>query len=241
MLRSPDLLAAVGSFVGRDLTATVLDRVCRELAGLLPVDGVEVTVTAGAGIRVVVGASDPVAWWLELAQLTAGVEPCTQATTTATTVAVDDLAAVVDRWPGLGEQLVWVPVATVAAAPLRSGPVTFGSLDAYRRDRHLWTDAELADIAQAAAVLGLALATTHLPDVDDDSPDDDDGDSDGGGSLLEPAQAAVAQATGMVMAALGLSPPDAVDRLRGTAFVQGRLITDVAADVTASRLPATLP
>ncbi len=238
MLRPPDLLAAVGLLAGRELTATVLNRVCRELARLLAVDGVAVTVTAGNGTRVVVGASDAVPWWLELAELTAGVGPFTEATTTATTVAVADLAAVVNRWPGLREQLVGAPVIAVAATPLRSGPVAFGSLDAYRRHRHLWTDVELADIAQAAAALGFGLAAAHLPGVD--NPDLRD-DSDSGGSRLGPAQAAVAQATGMVMAALGLSAPDAVDRLRGTAFLQGRLITDIATDITSSRLPATLP
>ena len=54
-------------------------------------------------------------------------------------------------------------------------------------------------------------------------------------------QVRVAQATGMVMAALGVPAVDAVSRLRAAAFLQGRLLTAVAADVVTHRRPATLP
>lgn len=45
----------------------------------------------------------------------------------------------------------------------------------------------------------------------------------------------MAQATGMVMAAFGEYPAQAVSRLRAAAFGQGRLITAVAADVVTGR------
>jgi len=227
VLRSATLLAAVGTLLTQEVTGDAVDRVCRDVGELLAVDGVAVTVSvgpAGAGMRVLVGASDEVARRLELAELTVGVGPCTQATGSAAAVVVDDLPAEVDRWPGLGEQLLGIPIGS----------------DAYRGDRHTWTAAEVDDITAAARVLGLGFAAVRTPDPDRPDGDRVDGDPSGVGIELSGEQAGLAQATGMVMAALTLSAPDALSRLRGIAFVQGRLVTDAAADVVAGRLPAFL-
>ena len=193
-----------------------------------------------------VEATDEVARRIELGQLTVGVGPCTEATTTGVTVAVDDFDAALDRWPGLGDQLIGVGIGAVAATPLLAGSVTLGSLDAYRERPHRWTPDELADITRSARVLALAFATrgsVHRT-VDDDGPSDDgNGDEAGDGAglgVLPVAAVEVAQATGMVMAALGVPAAEAVSRLRGAAFGQGRLITAVAADLITGRLPATL-
>lgn len=233
---SSGLLAAVGVLVGSALTRTGLHRICADLARLLSVDGVAVTVTTapwaadGSGFRVVVGASDPVAWSLEMAQLTAGVGPCTEATPTGSAVAVDDLTAELDRWPGLGEQLAGIRVGAVTAVALRAGQTTIGSLDAYRVDSHPWTPGEVADITEAARVLAFGLAAAPVGTGDLDHP-----------GLLEATQAGVAQATGMVMAALDVSAADAVSRLRATAFAEGRPITAVAEDVLTHQLSPILP
>jgi len=249
---SPPLFAVAGSLLGRPVTADLLDRVCAQLTDRLPVHGIALTLTTspaaraaaapaatgGAGTVVVAGASDRTAWWLEMAQLTAGVGPGSQATTSGRTVAVGDFpAAVLYQWPSLGEQLSEAPIGAVAAVPLRAGSRTIGSLDAYRRDRHRWSPAELRDLADAARVLTLSVTAASVRDLNDDS------SSDGGpssGDLLSPGQTAVAQATGMIMAALTLTSDDAVSRLRASAFQQGRLITEVAADITTGRLPPAL-
>jgi len=243
VLRSATLLAAVGTLLTQEVTGDAVDRVCRDVVELLAVDGVAVTVSvgpAGAGMRVLVGASDEVARRLELAELTVGVGPCTQATGSAAAVVVDDLPAEVDRWPGLGEQLLGIPIGSVVATGLRAGSTPIGSMDAYRGDRHTWTAAEVDDITAAARVLGLGFAAVRTPDPDRPDGDRVDGDPSGVGIELSGEQAGLAQATGMVMAALTLSAPDALSRLRGIAFVQGRLVTDAAADVVAGRLPAFL-
>ncbi len=237
MVGFPAVVAAVSALVGSPLTSTGLDRVCRDLVVLLPVDGLAITITTPrSGWRVVVGASDPVVWWWEQAEATTGIGPATEATTTGCVVAVDDLAADLGRWPGLGEQLAGAGIGAVNATALPAGQTVIGSLDGYRTDRHPWTAAELADIGAAARVLAVALAVAPMADRTGGG---EEGDRDGTG-WLGPGQAGVAQATGMVMAALGLPVADAVSRLRGAAFTRGRLITAVAADITAGRLPATL-
>lgn len=230
---SPDgLLAAVAVLLSERVTPAAVDRVCAQVARLLPVDGLAVTFTAGRGLRVTVGASDEVARRIEVAELTVGVGPCTQATSTGAIVAVDDLTGAFERWPGWGDQLIGGGVGAIAATPLRAGSVTIGSLDAYRRHPHSWSSGELGDITRAARVVALAFAT--LPDGVDDP---DDGDELG---VLPVVAAEVAQATGMVMAALGVSAEEALSRLRGAAFGQGRLITALAADLITRRLPADL-
>jgi len=243
VMGSATLLAAVGTLLTQEVTGAVVDRVCRDVVELLAVDGVAVTVSVGpvgAGMRVLVGASDEVARRLELAELTVGVGPCTQATGSGVAVVVDDLPAEVDRWPGLGEQLLGVPIGSVVATGLRAGSTPIGSMDAYRGDRHTWTAAEVDDITEAARVLGLGFAAVQTPDPDRVGGDRVDGDPSGVWIELSGEHAGLAQATGMVMAALALSAPDALSRLRGVAFVQGRLVTDAAADVVAGRLPAFL-
>ena len=49
-------------------------------------------------------------------------------------------------------------------------------------------------------------------------------------------RAEIHQATGMVLAQLGVSATEALGRLRGYAFVEQRLLIDVARDVVARRL-----
>lgn len=245
MLSSDGLLAAVGTLLGGRVTPAAVDRVCVQVARLLPVDGVAVTLAARGELRVTVGASDEVARRVEVAQLTVGVGPCTQATSTGVTVAVEDLTVALSRWPGLGDQLIGVPVGAIAAAPLQAGSVTIGSLDAYRRHPHRWTADELGDITRSARVLALAFATQPDASHSDRALEGRDGnvanieDGDGLG-VLPAATVDVAQATGMVMASLGISPEEALSRLRGAAFGQGRLITAVAADLITGRVPADL-
>ncbi len=53
------------------------------------------------------------------------------------------------------------------------------------------------------------------------------------------SRAEIHQATGMVLAQLGFSATDALARLRAHAFVEQRLLIDVAEDVVARRLTFT--
>jgi len=227
------LVSAVGSLLTAELTAVGVDLVCRQIVELLPVDGVAVTVAVGPGSRVLVGASDATARHLELAQLTAGGGPCTEATWTGQAVVVEDLPADLGRWPGLEEQLPAAGIGSVVANGLLVGSTSIGSMDVYRRDRHLWTAGELADVAEAARVLGLALAAVQVFEPGGEVSTAADGPMGADRAVLE-------QATGMTMAALELSAASALSRLRAAAFVQGRLVTDVAADVVAGLAPASL-
>ena len=227
MLNFEPLLSEMLSVGGAGLTGSTVDRLCLTLADALAVDGVAVTLSAGGASRVLLGASDAVGRALENAQLTAGIGPCTEATHTGRMVVVDDLSASSDRWPGFGFPLAATPIGSLVATPLRLGSSTIGSLDAHRRDRHEFTDAELADIQEAARILVLGLAVLRVGDVD-------------GSNSPFPVQVELEQATGMVLAALEVTPADALRRLRAAAFLDGRLVTDIAHDIVDGRIPASL-
>ena len=87
------------------------------------------------------------------------------------------------------------------------------------------SDAQRGDAlaaADTAAVLMLALRTDP-----------------GGDGWLDPAvsnRAEIHQATGMVLAQLGISAQEALARMRAHAFAEQRLLADVAEDVVARRL-----
>lgn len=226
MLKFEPLLSEMLSIGGAGLTGSSVDRLCLKISEVLAVDGVAVTLSAGGYSRVLLGASDAVGRALENAQLTAGIGPCTEATRTGRIVVVDDLSASFDRWPGFGFPLAGTPIGSLVATPLRLGASTIGSLDAYRRDRHEFSGPEIADIQEAARVLVLGLAVLRVSDTD--------------GLSVYPVQAELEQATGMVLAALEVTPADALRRLRAAAFLDGRLVTDIAHDIVDGRIPASL-
>jgi hypothetical protein len=104
--------------------------------------------------------------------------------------------------------------------------------------------------ADTAALMMLGQRTDPHP-VQQDDPARGDGhglaegdrsDGDGYWQWLEHAvghRAEIHQATGMVLAQLGISATEALARLRGYAFVEQQLLIDVARDVVARRLRFT--
>jgi hypothetical protein len=67
--------------------------------------------------------------------------------------------------------------------------------------------------------------------IDLPEPDADDADAAGGYSRRE-----VHQATGMVLAQLGVAAADALLIIRGHAFARGRTVREVSADIVARRI-----
>jgi hypothetical protein len=156
-----------------------------------------------------------------------------EAAATGNPVLVPDLhrGAESARWPIFAAAVTeQTPVAALFALPLQWGAVNFGVLDLYRIapggiSEPQWRDALAA--ADLAALMMLGQRT---------EPGED------GGGWLHPAlgrRAEIHQATGMVLAQLGISATDALARLRAHAFVHQRLLIDVARDVVARRLEFT--
>ena len=222
------VLRTTTDMVSRGVTPTNLDRVCRIAALTLGVEGLAVTLSSRTGIRAVIGGSNDVARRIEALQLTLGEGPCTHATSTrAPVMAPDVLAPTEFRWPLFVRALDGLPVRAVYAVPMVVGAVAVGSLDVYSSEpgglARLDTT-EMTDLAAAVVVAVLALRGTGTPE----------------GQVAFDVDPAVYQATGMVAAAMNSPTGDALDRLRALAFLDGRLLEDVARDVVEGRLPPAL-
>ncbi len=214
--------------VASGVTPPNLDVLCRTAAGALGVDGVAITLASFTGNRAVIGGSDETARTIEAIQLTVGEGPCTESTATNSNVQARDVLDPADvRWPMFVHHLGDLPVRALAATPLLVGTGPVGSLDMYS-SRPGGLDSldpgTVADLGRAVVVAVLALRADDTSDV----PVSFDVDS------------AVHQATGMVASALGVSVADALARLRGIAFVDGRLVEDVSRDVVEGRMGPSL-
>jgi hypothetical protein len=208
-------------------------RICEACLDGLDVDGAAISLLTASVSRETLWATDATAELLEDLQFTLNEGACMEAATTGNPVLVPDLhrGAESARWPifaaAVAEQ---TQVAALFALPLQWGAVNLGVLDLYRiapggLSEPQWRDALAA--ADLTALIMLGLRT-------------DPGEN--GGSWLDPAlghRAEIHQATGMVLAQLGISATDALARLRAYAFVHQRLLIDVARDVVARRLVFT--
>jgi len=214
--------------VAGGVTPPNLDALCRTAVRALGVGGVAITLASFTGNRAVIGGSDDTARKIEAIQLTVGEGPCTEATGKSTQVWASDVQDPADvRWPIFVQHLGDLPVRAVVASPLLIGSGPVGSVNLYSTEPGGLESLDrqtVSDLARAIVVAVLALRaedTSELPvsfDVD----------------------TAVHQATGMVAGALGISVADAMARLRGVAFVDGRLVEDVSRDIVDGRLEPSL-
>ena len=212
----------------RESTLDTLARVIRACVDVLPVDGASISVMSGPRERETLYASDEIAAQIENVQFSLGEGPCFEAFATRRPVLVPDLpqASIVD-WPVFATAINALPIGAIFAFPLQAGAIGIGAIDLYRR-RPGWLTADELHIALevvdlvSAVLLGLLLGDVH--------------GADGWEGVLSPGREQVHQATGMLIAAFGVSAEEALARLRGYAFVMDRSLDDVAQDIVTRRL-----
>ena len=116
------------------------------------------------------------------------------------------------------------------ALPLHVGAIRLGVMDLYRTRPGPLSRRELADALAFAETMGMLLLDGRAGVQPD---------SAGPARLRDDPtahQAQVHQATGMILAQLGVSPEAAFARLRAYAFAHDRRLGDVARDVIERRL-----
>jgi len=210
------------------------ERICRACVTGLDVDGAAISLLTASTLRTTLWASDPTADLLEELQFSLGQGPCMEAATTGRPDLTPDLSDVTDtaRWTvfaaAVAEQTDGI--GAVFALPLQWGTVNLGVLDLYRRAPGSLSAVQLRDLVGAVEIATLMLLGLRT------NPDGE-GVNAWDGSWA--GRAEIHQATGMVIAQLGLSATDAFARLRAHAFAEQRLLGDVAADVVARRLRFT--
>jgi hypothetical protein len=208
-------------------------RICQACVDGLDVDGAAMSVLTGSVSRETLWATDATAELLEDLQFTLNEGACMEAAATGGPVLVPDLHDGTEtlRWPVFAAAVAdQTSVRALFALPLQWGTVNLGVLDLYRV-----APGGLGSVQERDALSAVDTAALMLLGQRTDP-------GDGGGGWLDHAlghRVEVHQATGMVLAQLGISATDALARLRAHAFVEGRLLVDVARDVVDRRLVFT--
>jgi hypothetical protein len=213
--------------------ASVLDRLCVGAVSALPADGAAISVTTDAANRGYFGASDPTSARLEDLQFTLGEGPCRDAAQHGHPVLVGDLTGPAGRrWPMFTPAVLAAGFRAIFAFPLQIGAIRLGTLDLVCAQPGTLDGDALADALIVADVAALTLVDTAA------------GDSNGTADLLPGLdsdvsgmyRAEIHQATGMVIAQLGVSAQEALVRLRAHAYAAGQTADEVARDIVARRL-----
>jgi hypothetical protein len=203
--------------------------ICRACVQGLDIDGAAISLLTADPLRETVFASDATADLLEDLQFSLGEGACIDAAVSRRPVLVADMndPAQTARWPvyaaAVAEQ---TGVRAIFALPLQWGAIDVGVLDLYRRAPGALSAAQMRDALSAADAATLILLGLRS----------DPGDDDQAWDRSWGNRAQIHQATGMVVAQLGVSAADALARLRAHAFAEQRLLGDVARDVVARRL-----
>lgn len=207
------------------------EQICTACVNGLAVDGAAISVHTASTLRETLHASDGTADLLEELQFSLGEGACMDAARSGRPVLVPDLdgSAEEGRWPVYTAAVLdQAGVAAIFALPLQWGTINLGVLDLYRRAPGSLSRAELRDAVGAADVATLMLLGLKTDPGGEPSWDQSWG-----------SRAEIHQATGMVVAQLGLDVTDAFARLRGHAYAEQRLLGDVAHDVVTRRLHFT--
>ena len=224
--------------VRKGLTAAVAergggaaDRLCAACVELLGVDGAALSLASG-GAFYSVGLAGTGIGPVEELQFTLGEGPCLDAVSSSAPVLAADLNDT-HRWPALVGALAGSGVRAVFALPVTVAgfPVGVLTLCRHRPGRLIGASATGLFLAGELAVLPLldVMGTDMRSAVDDvGSPAWDEL-----GSMM---RTEVYQATGVLIAQLGLPPGEAMVRLRAHAFASGLTISAVAYQILEHRL-----
>jgi hypothetical protein len=197
-------------------------RLCDMCVSTLPVDGAVVAVMGRGGSREMVHATNSVSQELDELQFVLGEGPCIDAFNGREPVLIGDLglAGALARWPGFAPAASEIGANAAFAFPLIAGLVRFGVLELYSSHTGDLSPADTASavhIAESAVRVVLSDVTLQL--------------SREGVNPSNSGRADVHRATGMIAGQLKVSIPEALSRLRASAFVEQKPILDVAREV----------
>jgi ANTAR domain len=203
-------------------------RLCEACVLALPVQRAGIAVhIAGVGLEILC-ASDYVAERVEWVQVTLGEGPGWETVASGGPVLAPDLAVADGRWPVFASEAAASGIGAMYAVPLQVGAIQVGVLDLYRDNADPFEPTDFADAVAVADLVSAILLTVGRTGRITESL---------GPWWDQPLSTReVHQATGMIMAQLGVDARDAYVRLQAFAYAQLRLISDVAHDVVDLRL-----
>jgi len=218
-------LAAVEQVPG---SASGPARLCAACVLALPVQHAAIAISvAGVGLEVL-AATDQVAEQQEWTQVTLGEGPGVDAVASGGPVALLSLAQAAGRWPLFVQEFVGTGLGAMYAFPMQVGTIRVGVLDLYCAAGEILDG---SDFAAAVSISELLAAVLLALGPDDQLP-----------ATLGPwwnqplATREVHQATGVIMAQLGIDARSAYVRLQAFAFGNRQQLRDVARGVIDRRI-----
>ena len=209
--------------------------VCTAAVAALPVGGAGLSAMSRTAASHPLCSTDDISEQLEELQLTLGEGPCVDAFVRGSAVLTPDLliTELQDHWAVFADAGLEAGARAVFSLPLQKGAISPGVLDLYANIPTVLDAEELADALAFADLATLLLLDTGIDEAGASTggPMPDRGFEDLGAYRAE-----INQASGMLTVQLGVGIEEAFVRLRAYAYVQGRRLADVAADVVARRL-----
>jgi len=199
----------------------------RSIQSVLPVTGVSVSTVGELLGSETISASDELAERIDMLQFDLGEGPCWDAHRTGQRILVGDLAALpASRWPLFVEAIRADGVHSIFAFPIVFGPFRLGAVDLYAT-RPVTLDDETTGRAQVFSdIIGRRIIRNATHGADD--------------TTTRPfSRRTIHQATGIVIAQLGLTAKDAYLLIQGHAFAQHRSMLEVSDDLLTGRLHFT--
>jgi hypothetical protein len=227
-MTAPDRMRAElgASMTGASSALAAADQLCQACVSLLDVDGASISLMYEGTTRGTFGSSGELGRRLDELQFTYGEGPCLDAVRDGNPVLVPDFDDPAElRWPAFSEALLASGVCAVFAFPVAVARDHVGALDLFRRVRGSLTEVSLAGGLMAADLAALPLLDLMNADVDWDEATQG---VDGWEQLSSLARVEVYQATGMIIAALGVGPAEALVRLRAQACARGVTASELA-------------
>lgn len=210
------------------------DRLCAACVHLLDVDGAAISFAGGGTTQGTFGSSDQLSRTLDELQFTYGQGPCLDAVAERRPVLAPHLDAPGEhRWPALTQAMLGHGVRAIFALPVAVASTPIGALDLYRRSSGPLGDVEMTGGMWAAGLAALPLLDLMASDTDWEKAGDGQGSWD---QLASLERVEVYQATGVIVAALDVSPADALVRLRAHAISHSLTASEVAYRILDRRL-----
>jgi GAF domain-containing protein len=224
------LLAAIDGRRGVEAA----DRLCEACVQLFDIDAAAISLIFDGASSGTLGSSSALARTYDELQFTLGEGPCLESVALRTPVLIADLAAPDDpRWPIYGPAMLSHHIRGVLATPVLVAGEHVGALDFFRAQPGNLEGEYFAGALAAAEIAGVPmldlLDADLLAAVNEPS-------SNAWAELHDLSRAEVSQATGVLVAQLGVEPAEALVRLRAHAYATDRSSTDVARDILDRRL-----
>ena len=201
---------------------------------LFGMDAAAISLVFAGAASGTLGSSGAAARAYDELQFTFGEGPCLDSVALRAPVLIADLANGNDgRWPAYGPAMLDYKIRGIFAIPVVVAGEFVGALDLFRaQPGELHVD-DLAGAVVAAELAGMPLLDLMHSDLQAAV---NDPDSDAWAEFNALSRTEVSQATGMLVAQLGVEPAEALVRLRAHAYATNRSATDVARDILDRRL-----